>query len=413
LSRITNTNRVIALKIPNTDSATNTWPYYVTSANQIEVDTSLTFFTALPADVAAALRNQVDGRTKPPPVIFGFSPTSGEDNTDVILTGTNFGSALAVALNGASAAFTVDSDTQITATVPTNAGSGFISVTTPSGTAISTNTFIVLNNGGPVYSGILAGWDVSGLTNYGPSPFAATTNAPNLSVAGLTRGSGVRTSGTAAAGGWGGVAFTNVSAGAAVGFNQFASFSLTASNGYKVSFSSISRFDYYRSATGPTNGVLQFQVGSGPFTDITNFYYPTVSAGAFIGPIDLSTFAALQNIGSNTSVTFRIVNFGGTSASGTWYIFNTLGTTAPDLAIQGTVTSIGPTQAPRLSVVIASTNVILSWPSSFTGFVLQQNGSLNTTNWTNSNFIIGNNGTTQTATNSPVSGPLFFRLYHP
>jgi len=40
---------------------------------------------------------------------------------------------------------------------------------------------------------------------------------------------------------------------------------------------------------------------------------------------------------ASTNVTFRIVNFGGTSSRGTWCIFNTLGTTAPDLAIQGTV----------------------------------------------------------------------------
>jgi hypothetical protein len=110
-------------------------------------------------------------------------------------------------------------------------------------------------------------------------------------------------------------------------------------------------------------------VGSGAFTDITNFYYPAIGAGASIGAIDLSTFAALQNVGANTNVTFRIVNFGGTSASGTWYIYNTLGTTAPDLAIQGTVTSIGATGAPMLNIVLAGTNVILSWPSSFTGFV--------------------------------------------
>jgi DNA/RNA endonuclease G (NUC1) len=161
LSRITNTNRVIALKIPNSDSATNTWPEYVTSANQIQVDTAFTFFTALPGDVAAALRAKVDGQTNPPPAIFTFSPTSGLASNTVVITGTNFALASAVTFNGASADFTVDSGTQITATVPTNAGSGFISVTTPSGTAISTNTFTVLHNGGTVYIGILAGWDVS------------------------------------------------------------------------------------------------------------------------------------------------------------------------------------------------------------------------------------------------------------
>ena len=37
-----------------------------------------------------------------------------------------------------------------------------ISVTTPSGTAISTNIFTVLNNGGSVYFGVLIGWNIRG-----------------------------------------------------------------------------------------------------------------------------------------------------------------------------------------------------------------------------------------------------------
>jgi DNA/RNA endonuclease G (NUC1) len=355
-NRITATNRVIAIKVPNTNGVSGVWQNFITSGNQIQVDTSLTFFTALPADVAAALRAKVDGQTNPPPTILAFSPTSGATSSTVVITGTNFPTALAVAFNGANAAFTVDSGAQITATVPTNAGSGFISVTTPSGTAISTNTFTVLNNGGTVYTGTLAAWDVSGLpggvNNYGPSPFTATTNAANLSVVGLTRGTGVSTSYTAAAGGWGGVAFSSPSAAAAVVSGQFVTFTITANSGYKVSFLSIPRFDYYRSPTGPPNGVLQFKVGSGEFIDIANLSYPTVSAGASIGAIDLAGFAALQNVGPNTNVTFRIVNFGGTSSRGTWYIYNSLRTTAPDLALQGTITEVlTPALAPAFSLL--------------------------------------------------------------
>src|ERR1043166_457845 len=304
-NRITATNHVIAIKIPNTDSATNPWPDYVTSANQVQVDTGLTFFTALPSDVAAALRAKVDGQTNPPPAITSFTPTNGASGTSVTITGTNFTIGSAVAFNGAVASFTVNSGNQITATVPTNAGSGFVSVTTPSGTAISTNTFTVLtDNGGTVYSGTLGGWDVSGVTNYGVSPLAPTTTGPVLSVVGLTRGRGVQTTGTAAAHARGGVGFTNGSAAAAVGSSLFATFSIAASNGYRVSFSGFHQFDYYRSPTGPTNGVLQVQVGSDPFTNVANLAYPTASSGDSIGPIDLSGIAALQNVGPNTNVTF-------------------------------------------------------------------------------------------------------------
>jgi len=361
-NRISTTNRVIAIKIPNNDSATNTWPTYVTSANQIQVDTGLTFFTALAPEIASVLRNKVDGQTNPPPQIYAFTPTSGFTNTPVTITGTNFTGASQVTFNGAPASFNVDSNTQITAYVPTNAGSGFISVSTQSGTAISTNSFTVLGNGGgSVYSGLLAGWDMSGLLggtgNYGPSPYPATSNAPNLAVVGLTRGSGVKTSGSAAGGGWGGVGFTNLTTSSAVGSNQFATFGLMASNGYVMSFTSISKFDYYRSGTGPTNGVLQFQVGNGAFTDITNLNYAVASSGASIGAIDLTSFLALQNIGANTNVTFRIVNLNGGS-SGTWYIYDKQGTTANDLAVQGTVTQIvsPPASTPTFSLVSFTNN---------------------------------------------------------
>jgi DNA/RNA endonuclease G (NUC1) len=344
VSRVTNSTRVIALKIPNTDAATNTWPFYATSASQIEVDTGYTFFTALPSDVASVLRNKVDGQTNPPPVIFSFSPTNGSADTNVVITGTNFTSASAVTFNGASASYSVDSDAQITATVPANAGSGFISVTTPSGTAISTNSFTVLNSGGSVYSGVLIGWDVSGLpgglNNYGPSPLIPNTNAPNLAIVGLTRGAGVKQSGTAGPAGWGGTGFTNLTTATAIASNQFATFSLTASNGYKMSFTAISRYDYRCSATGPTNGDLQFQVGTGAFVDLTNIAYSSAANGATNPPFDLSGISALQNVGANTNVTFRIVNYGGTSSLGNWYVFDFAGSAALDLAVQGTVTQV-------------------------------------------------------------------------
>ena len=415
-SRITNSTRVIALKIPNTDQATNTWPAYVTSVSQIEVDTGFTFFTALPAAVASALRNRVDGQTNPPPVIFTFSPTNGAPYTNVVITGTNFGSAMAVTFNGISAAFSVDSGTQITATVSTNASSGPISVTTQSGTAISSNSFTVIG-GGP-YTGTLVGWDVSGLpgglNNYGASPLTPTTNAPNVTVVGLTRGAGVGTAGTAAAQAWGGTGFTNATATAAVESNKFATFSVTANTGYKASFSSISRFDYRRSSTGPPNGVLQYQIGSGTFTDITNLSYSsTSSSGSSIGAIDLSGFAPLQNVGADTNVNFRIVNYGGTSSGGTWYVFDTANSTAPDLALQGTVTSSSVPGVPTLSITLTSTNtLIVSWPLSPAGF-LQQNSNLTTTNWvnvTNSAVVVGGQNQIILPTSSENN---FFRIMYP
>jgi ELWxxDGT repeat protein len=73
----------------------------------------------------------------PAPTITDFSPTAGAAGTPVTITGTNFTGVTAVAFAGASAAFTVDSATQISTTVPAAARSGSITVTGPGGTAVS------------------------------------------------------------------------------------------------------------------------------------------------------------------------------------------------------------------------------------------------------------------------------------
>jgi DNA/RNA endonuclease G (NUC1) len=62
LSRITTSTRVISLKVPNIAGIRSTpWTNFITSANQLQADTGLTFFTALPASVASVLRAKVDG----------------------------------------------------------------------------------------------------------------------------------------------------------------------------------------------------------------------------------------------------------------------------------------------------------------------------------------------------------------
>ncbi|MBL0211438.1 MAG: IPT/TIG domain-containing protein [Holophagaceae bacterium] len=80
--------------------------------------------------------------TVPAPAITGFSPASGSVGSIVVITGTNFSGASAVAFNSVSAPFTINSPSQITATVPATT-SGPIAVTTSGGTAVSSSSFIV------------------------------------------------------------------------------------------------------------------------------------------------------------------------------------------------------------------------------------------------------------------------------
>lgn len=79
----------------------------------------------------------------PAPTITSFVPKRGQVGATVVVTGTGFTGATSVAFDGTAATFTVDSDTQITATVPAGASGGPISVTTPGGTGTSLTNFVV------------------------------------------------------------------------------------------------------------------------------------------------------------------------------------------------------------------------------------------------------------------------------
>jgi subtilisin family serine protease len=88
------------------------------------------------------------GGGTPAPTISGFSPASGVAGSSVTITGTDFTGASAVKFIGQSAGFTVNSSTQITASVPNCSSTGTISVTTAGGTATSAGTFTVTGCGG-------------------------------------------------------------------------------------------------------------------------------------------------------------------------------------------------------------------------------------------------------------------------
>jgi len=78
------------------------------------------------------------------PVISSIAPTSGPVGTQVTITGTGLTGTTKVTFGGVKAiTFSVNSGTQITATLPTGAKTGKIAVTTPGGTASSKAIFTV------------------------------------------------------------------------------------------------------------------------------------------------------------------------------------------------------------------------------------------------------------------------------
>ena len=99
-------------------------------------------------------------KSTPPPIINSqvnsqksFSPLQGTVNSFLYIYGSGFTGTTAVSLDGlALSAFTVDSDTQITAFVPTAASSGPIAVTNPGGTSTTSTSFYVV----PVISSLSA-----------------------------------------------------------------------------------------------------------------------------------------------------------------------------------------------------------------------------------------------------------------
>jgi hypothetical protein len=99
--------------------------------------------TAAGTGVSAATFTVTVTVTAAAPTITGLTPTTSVPQTTVTIIGSHLTGATRVTFGGVSASFTVNSDTQITTTVPRKAVTGYVKVTTPGGTATSSTTFTV------------------------------------------------------------------------------------------------------------------------------------------------------------------------------------------------------------------------------------------------------------------------------
>jgi len=126
----------------NLDSVTNVSLYVVNTTFTVNSPTQIT--AQVPANVPGPGRWRVTNPngtgtsggifTPTAPIVSGFIPTSGPSGSRVTITGSGFAGATAVSLYFRPASFTVDSPTQITATVPPDVpGPGKWRITSPSG----------------------------------------------------------------------------------------------------------------------------------------------------------------------------------------------------------------------------------------------------------------------------------------
>ena len=189
----------------------------------------------------------------------------------------------------------------------------------------------------------IVGWEMNGLSAYGPSPFAPTNLASGVTSSGLVRGSGFTLTPTAAGNAWGGNGLTTLDLASSIAANDVVTFTIVPDAGTVVSLTQISPYNIRRSANGPTTGQWQYRLNAGSYVDIGSpitWGGTTSAAGNLQGAISLSGIGDLQNVAGGTTITFRLVLWGGTNAGGNWYFNNfTAAAGGIDLAVTGTVST--------------------------------------------------------------------------
>jgi hypothetical protein len=134
-------------------------------------------------------------------------------------------------------------------------------------------------------------------------------------------------------------------------------------------------------------------------------------------------FAAVTSLQAQSYSIDRseIAGGGGTSSNGQYTVSGTVGQHDPGEVMNGGAYSLAggfwaifalqTPGAPVLTVTfVGPDSVVISWSSSATGFVLQQNSDLNTTNWSDFGGTPDDNGTSKSVTISLPVGSSFFRL---
>jgi DNA/RNA endonuclease G (NUC1) len=318
VDRITAATRVIALKIPNIAGVrSNPWQQYITSVAQLETDTGFTFFSALPAAVAATLRTKTDDQS----VVGAPRIITQPAAQAVSLGGTATFSVAATgdapltyqwSFNGDDIAGATSATLSITNAQAASVGDYAVAVTNALGSVTSNTAALTL--GSAADSGSIS-WDFSSAT---PSSGLPAGVAGGTVTQGSNNGTTSLLTSVSVASGYTGVSGGN-NAGAAArtgALNQTATtgsayfeFTLTPAAGRQLVVSALS-FGTRSTSTGPQAFAI--------FTSIDHFTTPFASgplannsAWTLIAPT-FSAFAAPVG----TAVTFRLYGYNGTGSPG-------------------------------------------------------------------------------------------------
>ncbi len=120
------------------------------------------------------------------PAVTDVTPSTGKPGDQVTITGENLDTAWAVSFNGAPSAFSIGGATSVIATVPQEATSGPISVSTAGGTATGPSDFTVEPPPAPPPVTLMQHVLAKGLSGKNPTDaWAQPTTAGNLLVAAI------------------------------------------------------------------------------------------------------------------------------------------------------------------------------------------------------------------------------------
>jgi len=304
------------------------------------------------------------------PTITSFAPASGRAGTNVVIKGNSFTGAIAVKFGAVNAAgFSVDSNSQITATAPASVATGPIEVDAPAGNFSTSTNFVVQ----PTVSGFSPG--------FGSVGTSVTVSGANFNVGTPS----VKFGGVAAAAPTG-VTFGQLTVLVPAGATN-APITVTTSDGLATSSqtfyvpATIASFTPTNSAPGTTVvitgsnflGATQVNFNGLPASSFTASNNSTIGAmvpaGLTTGPISVTTpagavtnaallFYAAPSITSFTpthgvpgnsvlisGVNFlgaTVVSFNGTNASFTVTNNTTIGATVPANAQSGPITVVAP-----------------------------------------------------------------------